>query len=232
MKKEYKHIIFDLDHTLWDFTANSNATLSELYEAYLLSEMGFSLERFLSAYQLINEQMWYDYNRGRITKNDIREKRFRMTLSMVGGVVADDVADAINEEYLALCPTKGHLVPYAIDILDFLKDRYELHILTNGFSETQDIKVATSGLAPYFKEIINSETCGYLKPDKAIFDFTLARIAAQCHDCVMIGDDLHADVLGAKNAGLDHIYFNRKGLPHNEVITHEISCLSELKSIF
>lgn len=230
MSKKYQHIIFDLDHTLWDFTANSNETLRELFVSYNLAKMNCDLDTFLANYQRVNDQMWYDYNRKQITKDDIREKRFRLTLASVG-IVADDLADAINEDYLRICPSKGHLVPYAMDVLNYLKDNYVMHILTNGFRETQSIKISTSGLEPYFQKVINSESCGYLKPDKQVFDFTLAEINTEGSNCIMIGDDLHADVLGAKNAGIDHIYFNRTGISHSEIITYEIGCLSELKGI-
>lgn len=226
--KKYAHVIFDLDHTLWDFTANSNETLKELYKKYNMENLDIELGAFLDHYQEVNDTMWFDYNRGRITKEDIRDKRFKITLSKVG-VIDDELAYVLNEDYLLLCPAKGFLVPFALDILDYLKDKYHLHILTNGFQETQSIKLETSGLVPFFKEVVNSEISGFLKPDKRIFDYTLKKINAECQDCIMIGDDLHADVLGAKNAGIDHVYFNRKNLLHEELITHEIKCLSELK---
>jgi putative hydrolase of the HAD superfamily len=112
-----------------------------------------------------------------------------------------------------------------------LKAKYTLHILTNGFLETQHIKMSSSGIEIYFQEIVNSESCGFLKPDKKIFDYTLQKINAHCKDCLMVGDDLDADVIGARNAGIDHIYFNPKKEKHNESVTHEISCLSELLTI-
>jgi len=228
--KQYSHIIFDLDHTLWDFTANSNATLKILHDRHSLQDFEIVLEEFMEHYQVVNDQMWYDYNRGNITKEDIRSKRFKITFSRVG-LVNDKLADLINEEYLEMCPAMGHLIPRALEVLEYLKEKYRLHILTNGFSEIQGIKMQTSGLLPYFQEVVNSDISGFLKPDKRIFDFTLGKIQAACHDCVMIGDDLHADVIGARNAGIDHIYFNRKKALHNELVTHEIGCLSELLKI-
>jgi putative hydrolase of the HAD superfamily len=228
--KKYAHIIFDLDHTLWDFTANSNATLKVLHARHNLKESNIMLEDFMSHYQEVNDQMWYDYSRGRITKEDIRSRRFKIAFSRVG-LVNDKLADLVNEEYLELCPATGYLIPYALEVLNYLKGRYQLHILTNGFSEIQGIKMQTSGLMPYFQEVVNSDISGFLKPDKRIFDYTLNKIQADCHDCVMIGDDLHADVLGARNAGMDHIYFNRRKSLHSESVTHEIGCLSELLKI-
>lgn len=230
--QSYRHVIFDLDHTLWDFTANSNATLEELYLKYDLNELGFTLTDFLSVYQEVNDTMWTDYRTGIITKEDIREKRFKITLNKLG-VQADPVAERVNEDYLAICPSKGFVVSFAHEILHYLRPRYVLHILTNGFKEIQQVKLSTSGLDQYFSEVVNSEEAGFLKPDKRVFEFTLAKIRAESDECIMVGDDLIADVLGAQNAGIAPVFFNRKNLRHNEQdrIAFEIKCLSELRRI-
>lgn len=230
MNKRYVHILFDLDHTLWDFTANSNATLSELYEQYDLQKFHMELPLLLTTYQAVNDQMWYDYNRGKISKDIIRKERFRQTLQKLG-CDSTELADRLNEDYLRICPSKGLLVPYAAETLSYLQDKYQLHIITNGFQESQQVKLQTSGILPFFKEVINSEVSGFLKPDRRIFDFTLSRIQAECGDCIMIGDDLDVDVLGARNAGIDHVFFNRKDQAHSEVLTYEIKCLRELTTI-
>jgi len=226
--KVYQHIIFDLDHTLWDFTANSNATLKELYLEYAMLEWNISETAFLEAYQKVNNQMWLDYNHGRIGKEVIRRKRFQYTLALLG-IEDKALGDQLNEAYLEICPTKGYLIPFALEILIYLSQKYTLHILTNGFSETQAIKIKTSGLECFFQEIINAESCGFLKPDKRAFDYTLSKIKGYCADSIMIGDDLYADALGAKKAGLDHVYFNPQKRKHRESLLYEIACLSELK---
>lgn len=227
----YKHILFDLDHTLWDFDANCAETLRELYISHQLDSMAsFSVDDFIFVYRKINDGMWAQYHKGIVTKEDIRNKRFEYTFQELG-VKKENIPYSINEDFLRICPTKTNLVLYAMDILQYLNDKYVLHILTNGFKESQSIKINSSNMSHFFKEVINSEACGYLKPDRRIFEFTLQKINATCPDCIMIGDDLEADVLGAKNAGIDHIYFNRKKLKHKEQITHEIECLSELKKI-
>lgn len=228
--KKYKHVIFDLDHTLWDFTTNSNETLKELYVDHNLEEYYFSLNDFQITYHLINEKMWYDYHRNLISKAEIRDKRFVKTFDALG-VKNNDLAQVLNEKFLAICPAKGNLIAYAKEALQYLSPRYTLHILTNGFKESQNIKITTSGISNYFKEVINSETCGYLKPHKKIFEYTLSKIEAHVSDCIMIGDDLLADVIGAKNCGIDQVFFNIRGLSHKEEPTYEIKCLSELKKI-
>jgi putative hydrolase of the HAD superfamily len=228
--KLYRHLIFDLDHTLWDFTANSNETLSDLYSSHKFDQYEFSLQEFQTCYHQVNEKMWYDYHRNMITKEEIRNKRFTNTFAALG-FSNDELAAAVNEEFLAICPAKGNLIPYAKEVLEYLRSRYTLHILTNGFKESQQIKISTSGIEEYFNEVISSETCGFLKPHRQIFEYTLCRINADKSECLMIGDDLHADILGARNSGIDQVFFNVRKEVHSENPTFEIECLSELKRI-
>ncbi|HEX8548098.1 MAG TPA: YjjG family noncanonical pyrimidine nucleotidase [Cytophagaceae bacterium] len=230
MKSPYKHILFDLDHTLWDFDKNCSETLEELYQQYNLSTNGFSLEDLIVTYKHINSIMWKDYHHHKISKEEIRSQRFVLTFKFLG-VDERRIPAALNDDFMRICPTKSNLIPYAREVLSYLKDSYQLHILTNGFKESQDLKINSSQIRAYFKEIINSEICGFLKPDKKMFDFAINKIAAEAKDCVMIGDDLVADVLGAKGAGIDHVYYNPLKTKHSESLTYEINCLSELKSI-
>ncbi|MFL5730078.1 MAG: YjjG family noncanonical pyrimidine nucleotidase [Cytophagaceae bacterium] len=224
----YKHILFDLDHTLWDFDKNCCETLEELHQLHNLSRLGFSAAQFFSEYKRINVNMWREYNAGRITKEEIRESRFELTFTALG-VPEDLVPGELNEQFIKRCPAKSHVFPHTHKVLEYLSDKkYILHILTNGFSEIQQIKMNAARLENYFSEVIHSESCGYLKPDKKMFDYALDRIKANPQECIMIGDDLEADIIGARNAGIDHIYFNPARQEHREDVTHEISCLSEL----
>lgn len=226
----YKHIFFDLDHTLWDFYRNSEETLLELYEFYDLGRLSlFSGEDLVKTYMGVNNEMWKNYNLGIIGKEDIRNKRFSLTFDILG-MPAENRPEGFNEEYLRICPSKGHLIPYAQDVLTYLQPKYSLHVITNGFSETQIVKMNTSGLSAYFSNVI-SESCGYLKPHPHIFNHAIQIAGAGCHDCIMIGDDLFADVLGAREAGIDQVFFNRYNIIHEEKVTYEISCLSKLLTI-
>ncbi|MEP7169611.1 MAG: HAD-IA family hydrolase [Bacteroidota bacterium] len=112
-----------------------------------------------------------------------------------------------------------------------MKNKYELHLITNGFEQVQFAKLTASGLTGYFKEIIISENTGYKKPDKEIFLHALQVSSAKKNESIMIGDDLEADIKGAINAGLDVIYFNPNHTVHSEEVSFEISSLSELKNI-
>ncbi|HXA01833.1 MAG TPA: YjjG family noncanonical pyrimidine nucleotidase [Cytophagaceae bacterium] len=227
----YKHILFDLDHTLWDFDKNCAETLNELYALHNMSRFGFDTSQFFNEYKTINVRMWKEFNAGRITKEAIRASRFELTFNALG--LNDElVPPELNEQFMNICPAKSNVLPHTHHVLEYLLNKkYMLHILTNGFSEIQQLKINSSNLGNYFCEIINSESCGYLKPDKKIFDYTLNKINASNKECIMIGDDLEADIVGARNAGIDHIFFNPNKDLHKEEVTHEITCLSELLNI-
>lgn len=227
----YKHIFFDLDHTIWDFNTNCRLTLNELYEKHGFEKHGFSKDRFYTVYKDINDRMWDSYHKGKLTKEDIRSKRFEHTFAQLD-LDKSYIPAGLDDEFLAICPAKGQVFPYTHESLEYLLNKnYILHIITNGFKETQYIKLSTSGLSNYFTNVIESDVCGFMKPDKRIFDYALSLSNASSYESIMIGDDLHADIVGARQAGLDQIFINRHTISHTEIITHEIDCLSKLKEI-
>ena len=231
MDKLYQHIFFDLDHTLWDFNTNCRLTLDELFDNYNFSKLGFSKEKFFTQYKEINDQMWHGYHKGQITKEEIRSKRFEYTFEKLGAK-KEHIPSTLENEFLALCPTKAQVFPYTFETLNYLiQKKYILHIITNGFKETQQIKLATSNLSDYFTFVIESDICGFMKPDKRIFDHALLLSGASAKESLMIGDDLGADIIGAKEAGIDQVFINRHDVKHTEIITHEIDCLKKLQGI-
>lgn len=231
MLKKYEHIIFDLDHTLWDFDANCKMALEELYLSHELEKLNaFDVEQLIEKYIEVNARLWNNHHQGLETKENIRHKRFIYTFDELG-VAQQHLPSTLNAEFMALCPTKGQLIEGAKDLLDYLSDKYQLHILTNGFKESQYIKMECAGISSYFDQVVIAEECDMAKPQKEIFDFLLSNAGGLPSNSIMIGDDLMVDVLGAKHAGLDHVYYNRYSQPHGEEIMYEINFLSALKNI-
>ncbi|MGB3617530.1 MAG: YjjG family noncanonical pyrimidine nucleotidase [Catalinimonas sp.] len=228
----YPHLFFDLDHTLWDFERNSAETLGELFVEYELAALcGVDAATFIDRYQEANRHVWGLYNQHRITKAALRDVRFRMVLSDLG---VDEAAHPpeLGAVYLARCPTKPHLMPHAHATLSYLRHRgYTLHVLTNGFDETQALKMGGTGLRPFFREVITSETTGHRKPEAAYFEYALDRTGTAAGEVLMIGDSLEADIRGAAACGLDTIFYNPAGTEHDAQPTHEVRCLSELQAI-
>ena len=229
---KYKHLFFDLDLTLWDFDKNSNEVLVELFSELNLKEAGITdIEKFIAAYKIHNEQLWDSFRKGLVSKEELRTIRFYKVLQDFG-IDNIKLANDISEEYLKKGPYKTHLMPHTIDALEYLSINYKLHIITNGFNEIQLIKLNNCGIRKYFEQIITSDSTGFKKPDKRIFHHSLYKAKAKTKQSIMIGDHLEIDIVGARNAGLDQIYFNPEGKKHNESITYEIKCLKNLMHIF
>jgi len=168
---------------------------------------------------------------GKITKQQLRETRFKKTFVEMG-VDENLIPTSFEEDYVRICPTKTNLFPYAYDILSYLKEKYHLHLISNGFKESTQCKLANTGLENYFENIIISEIVGVNKPDKAIFQHALDLAKGQVSESVMIGDSIEADIRGAVNFGMDAIFFNPNKIEMPDDVRHQIHDLSELKQIF
>lgn len=230
MKTKYRYIIFDLDHTLWDFEKNSDETLTYLFEQYSMSQLfKVTLQDFLNVYREINHQLWHLYNQHKVTKEQLRVDRFRMLFQRFH-YENDELAADLDRDYIAICPEKPHLMAGAIDILEYLMDSYEIHLLTNGFIETQSRKIKASKIDAFINSMTTSECSGFKKPDRKMFKYKLNKIGAPHQECLMVGDNPKADILGAKQVGIDQVYFNPSGdyLPKLKP-TFEIRELQELR---
>lgn len=227
----YRHIFFDLDHTLWDFEQNSRSTMLLLYERLQLEMRGIrDFDHFFKVYSEHNEKLWVRFRKGYIRRDELRWKRMWHTL--LDFKIGDTrIANELSVAYLELLPTQRALMPFAKEALEHCSKKYKLHIITNGFETTQRQKLHYCGLAGYFDELITSEKSGSIKPQKDIFDFAMNRVQASATECIMIGDALDIDIAGAINAGWDQVYFNPARLPHDTSPTHEIRSLEELIQI-
>ncbi len=226
----YKHIYFDLDRTIWDFDQNARETFRDIYQKYNLETIFSKFDNFYDTYVEHNEQLWRDYREGKIKKTVLSYKRFALTLESFG-VNDEKLAKQIAQDYITISPTKKRLFPHAHETLDYLHKKYKLYIITNGFNEVQFTKLKNSQLDKYFTKIFTSEDAGAQKPNPKIFENAIKSANARKVESIMIGDDLEADILGAKNYGLDQVYFNPFGKDHQEKITHEIVSLKELQEI-
>lgn len=223
-----EHIFFDLDRTLWDFDRNSSLVLEEMFDEHLAWQGLTEKEVFIAKYQEINEHAWHEYRSGLIEKDLLRWIRFYRTMEFFGRS-DKHLSVLLGEQYIERSPYQKGLIPNAIETLEYLNGKgYHMHILTNGFSEIQDIKVRESGLMPYFKNLITSESLGVQKPHAQAFDGARDLAGIPNQHAIMIGDDLHVDVMGAQAVGMTGIYFNNTGAAHNEAPHHEINNLIEL----
>lgn len=230
--KRYKHLFFDLDRTLWDFESNSGATLEHLFREFALQRLGIhEFEVFRQRYEYHNERFWERFRKGYMRRDDLRWKRMWHTL--LDFKVADaGFALELSKVYLELLPQQGRLMPHAKEVLEYCrKNDYKLHLITNGFENTQWQKMRTSGIDHYFDQVITSEGSNSMKPKPGIFAYAVQAAGATAQTSVMIGDSLEADIQGARLYGMDQIYFNPGRTQHKYNCTYEIDCLSKLKTL-
>ena len=199
-----EHIFFDLDHTLWDFDKNSKLTFQQIFEE---QEIQLEITEFLEVYMPINLEYWRLYREDKITKSALRYSRLKDAFDVMNCKISDTLIHTISEDYINYLPNHNHLFEGTIEILEYLKQKYELHIITNGFEEVQSLKMQKSGIAKYFKEVITSESVGVKKPNPKVFEFALMRAKTTPQNSLMIGDSYEADVMGALNSGMLAIHF-------------------------
>lgn len=223
----YKCLLFDLDHTLWDYETNSRESLSELYIEFGLKTRGVEEKQFLDTFYVINNELWDLYDRGLLHRDVIRNERFHRILTALG---VDDYKMSLDlsNEYIAQSPKKKNLMEGCVETLDYLQPKYPMVIVTNGFDEIQSTKLLSGGIEHYFKSIVTSARSGHKKPAKEIFEFALRENNASPQEAIMIGDNLLTDIAGATNASIDTVFFNPNKIKHDTRVTYEIESLREL----
>jgi putative hydrolase of the HAD superfamily len=225
----YKHLFFDLDHTIWDFDTNAKQSMQELYETLNLKSLGINdFEAFYKAYIHYNDLLWERYRKGFIKQDELRWKRMFKTLLdfKIGNEV---LAKDMSAKFLDLLPTRNAVFPHTYELLDYLQAKnYELHLITNGFVEVQHNKLKHANLAQYFNKVITSQESNSLKPNREIFEYALKQTGASIVNSIMIGDNLDADIRGAANFGMHTIWVNHL---NNDTSPHATYTVYDLKSI-
>ena len=209
MKKKVEHIFFDLDHTLWDYDRSSKETLEEIYQHFELSRDGVQQVAFIEAFYSINDQLWHKYNSGTIDREFIKTNRFKEIFKALG--VPDDRSVEASNYFMATCSTKPYLMPDTLTALRYLEAKYELHIITNGFLDSQESKLSSSGISDFFKVMVTSECIDARKPAPEIFQYSLQKAGASASASVMIGDNPKTDIQGARNAGIGSVLYDPSG---------------------
>lgn len=233
MTDRYRHIFFDWDNTLWDFSANSEKALSVLFSVYRFDRYFPDFKTFHDLYKEHNAQLWDDYAAGRIKREYLETERFEYPLRVVGCTDAEAV-EALKVRYLELLGEQTALKPWAKETLEYLKGKgKKLYVISNGFSAVQHLKIASSGLKDYFDRIYLSEDVKEHKPDKAFFDYMLKSSNARKRESLVVGDNLTADITGAVKAGIDCVYYapDYNGEPLTPMPNYIIKNLLELKEL-
>lgn len=229
---KYRHLFFDLDHTLWDFDANAKESLFELYNVFKLESKAIGpFNFFYSTYLNHNAILWSRYEKGYITNEELKWRRMWRTL-LDFKIADEELSKEMSAHFLEILPTKKKVFDYTFEILDYLTQKnYSIHLITNGFEKTQRSKLNNADLSKYFTHIITSEISNSVKPKKEIFEYALKKAGGKIEESIMIGDNLNADIMGAQNAGMDTIFVNHINAECNAAPTFSIRHLKELESI-
>lgn len=216
-------ILFDADETLFTFDA-----FGGLQRMFLDYSVTFTADDFQD-YQAINKPLWVDYQNGAITALQLQHNRFQgwsERLSVAPGILNNAFLNAMAE----ICAP----LPGAVSMLNALKGKVKLGIITNGFTALQEIRLERTGLRDYFDLLVISEQVGVAKPDARIFDYAFEKMGHPPRSRVlMVGDTPESDILGGINAGLATCWLSSSGrtLPQDIAPTWQVSSLSELEQL-
>ena len=225
--KNYQTLLFDVDDTLLDFGAAEKTALRLLFED---QKTAFTSD-IEADYKRINQGLWRSFEEGKLARDEVVNSRFFLLFKEYGQLVDGVLLERKYRSYLE----DGHqLVAGAWQLISELHNQFDLYIVTNGVSKTQDKRLRDSGLLPFFKNIFVSEDTGFQKPMKEFFDYVFARIPNLSVDrCLIIGDSLSSDIKGGQLAGLNTCWFNPELKPNTTDIipTYQIQTLAELYQI-
>ena len=223
-----KYVFMDIDDTLLDFGMAEAAAIKKTFERLGIPVTPKLIER----YSRINDEYWARLERRELTREQVLVRRFDALFEEFGiKNVPSELAQASYEYLLGI----GHyFVDGAPELLEALKGKYEMYIVSNGTASVQDSRLESAGIAPYFKGIFISERLGADKPSREFFELAFSQIEGFERDkAVIVGDRLSSDILGGINAGIRTCWFNPGRLPARADIVPdcEIHALSELPEL-
>ena len=229
----YKDLFIDFDDTLYDTHGNAVIALSETYELFHLERYFSDPQVFYDAYWSANIDLWSRYSKGEIDRPYLIVERFRRPLSVGKGLEATkELCLEMSDKFLDFCASKPGVIDGAHELMDYLKQKgYRMHMTSNGFHEVQYKKLDACGLHDYFDTIILSEDAGVNKPSSLYFDYALRQSGASRETTLMIGDNLQSDILGALNAGIDAMLFNRWAIDKKDIPQEPTFIVDHLRDI-
>jgi 2-haloacid dehalogenase len=224
----YDWILFDADHTLFDFDRSARHALT-----MTLDEIGVTAaEEHFSTYHRINAEAWRAFEDKRIDAQVLRRVRFERFFEAIG--VEHEAPEQFNAAYLGKLPDLPFFMDGALDLLDRLRLKYALGLITNGLSEVQRPRLVKSGLIEYFQVVVVSGEIGYAKPEHAYFAYAHDDMGGPDKERVLVvGDNLNSDIRGGRDFGFQTCWYNPGGGQNTSDVhpDYEIAHLGEILSI-
>jgi 2-haloacid dehalogenase len=211
----YDTILFDADETLLDFHRSEYEAVAET-----MAEVGIEpTEERISTYSQINDRLWKALERGEIEKSVLLWKRFLLFREQFGIGGTEEDAREMAARYMKHLSEKGYLLDGALSLLQRLKGKVRMYIVTNGVAFIQRGRYKLSGLESYPDGVFISEEVGAEKPSPAYFSYVAEHIPDFCRErTLVVGDSLTSDIKGGVNFGLDTCWFN----PHGKAVSEEL----------
>ena len=221
--KPYEWILFDADETLFEFDALRGLKL-------MFSRFGINFsDADFSEYQLVNKPLWVQYQNGEISATQLQYQRFQSWAERL-----DETPKTLNSAFLSAMADICAPLQGAANLLNTLRGKMKLGIITNGFTELQQVRLERTGFRDHFDVLIISEQVGVAKPHPEIFEYALSAMGHPSRERVlMVGDNPDSDILGGLNAGLHTCWVNadNKPEPPDKKPHYQVSSLSELESL-
>lgn len=232
----YKDLFIDFDDTLYDTYNNANLALKETFGLFHLEQYFPDPKAFYDAYWTTNMDLWRQYSKGEITRDYLIVERFRRPLTTSDRLeVTEKLCLEMSDVFLDCCASKSGVIEGAHELMEYLREKgYRMHMCSNGFHEVQYKKLTACGLKSYFDTVILSEDAGANKPSPLFFDYAFKMSGACRTETLMIGDNIQTDILGALNARVDAMLFNRWRINLSESAitpTYVVKTLEEIKNI-
>lgn len=222
----YDVVLFDFDHTLLD----SDASLAGAFDRSMAT-VGITdraeLERCYIDFDRINQALWRRVEAQEISPNEVRVRRFE---DLISTLELDGDAEVMAEAFVDGLIGCGELYDGALELLDDLRVRCRLGMVTNGIGRVQRERIARLGLASYFDAVVISGEVGASKPGVEIFELTFDAFGVSDRSTsLMVGDSLTSDIQGAANAGIDSAWFNPGGAAAGTAMpTHQVASLGDV----
>ncbi|TCM99470.1 2-haloacid dehalogenase [Paenibacillus sp. BK033] len=218
----YDVILFDADDTLFDYKKAEDFALTSVFGEFGVQSPDTD---FAALYRTINQELWNDFEKGAISLAELRVERFSRLFNGTGLAIG---AEEFSNRYLGYLGAGAYLIDGAVELVEELRSKVRLAIITNGIREVQLSRFSKAGVDRYFEHIIVSEDTGFQKPHIGIFDYAFKKLGITDPSRVLIvGDSLTSDIQGGLNSGMDTCWYN----PHNKTNTTPVKPKFEIKQL-
>ncbi len=228
----HRNFIFDLDQTLLDFHASERRALE-----IVVTKNGLKFtDEVYDHFKAKNKSLWLELEKGTINRTELFTIRFNDLFDFCEGDSTGLYPLEVNADFIRTMSVNGVPMPGALEFVRKLREEIpgaRIYIASNGATINAQGRMASTGLDRFIEHLYISEDMGVNKPEKEFYDICLEGIGEPKETCIMIGDSLSSDMLGAKNAGLASVWFMPSGDVDAAVREYDIDyCASNYDELF